>query len=123
MANSPELDYRGGQSPIVHLEADLHESVDWAERHGRRWAFTLSNAGSRYFQDRCDLAQLGELYWAAIQAQDWRACKEGKQAEFLMEQSFPWKLVRRVGVHSVDTCERATAATQTSDHRPVSRTF
>ena len=118
MANSPELDYRGGQSPIVHLEADLHESVDWAERHGRRWAFTLSNAGSRYFQDRCDLAQLGELYWAAIQAQDWRACKEGKQAEFLMEQSFPWKLVRRVGVHSVDTCERATAATQTSDHRP-----
>ena len=24
MANSPELDYRGGQGPIVHLEADLH---------------------------------------------------------------------------------------------------
>ena len=49
MANSPELDYRGGQGPIVHLEADLHEAVDWAERHGRRWAFTLSNAGSRLF--------------------------------------------------------------------------
>ena len=73
-ANHPELDYRGGQGPIVHLEADLHEAVDWAERHGRRWAFTLSNAGSRYFQDRCDRAQLDELDWAAIQARDWRAC-------------------------------------------------
>ena len=58
-ANHPELDYRGGQGPIVHLEADLHEAANWAERHERRWAFTLSNAGSRYFQDRCDLAQTG----------------------------------------------------------------
>ena len=118
MANSPELDYRGGQGPIVHLEADLHEAVDWANRSERRWAFTLSNAGSRYFQDRCDLAQLGELDWAAIQARDWRACKEGKQAEFLMEQSIPWTLVRRVGVRSVDTYEQATAAMQAADHRP-----
>ena len=118
MANSPELDYRGGQGPIVHLEADLQEALDWAERHGRRWAFTLSNAGSRYFQDRCDRAQLDELDWAAIQARDWRTCKEGKQAEFLMEQSFPWTLVRRVGVRSVDIHEQATAAMQATDHRP-----
>jgi len=26
-ANHPELDYRGGQVPIVHLQADLHTSV------------------------------------------------------------------------------------------------
>ncbi|MDE0333332.1 MAG: DUF4433 domain-containing protein [Defluviicoccus sp.] len=45
MANHPELDYRGGQGPIVHLEADLREAVDWADRNGRRWAFTLSNGG------------------------------------------------------------------------------
>ena len=30
-ANHSELDYRGGQDPIVHLEADLREAVDWAE--------------------------------------------------------------------------------------------
>ena len=29
-ANHPELDYRGGQGPIVHLEADLHEAANWA---------------------------------------------------------------------------------------------
>ncbi|OPY88469.1 MAG: hypothetical protein A4E72_01335 [Syntrophus sp. PtaU1.Bin208] len=28
--NHPDLDYRGGQGPIVHLEADLHASVAWA---------------------------------------------------------------------------------------------
>ena len=55
MANDPELDYRGGQGPILHLEADLQEVVTWAERQERRWAFTLSNAGSLYFEDRCDL--------------------------------------------------------------------
>ena len=60
-ANHPELDYRGGQGPIVHLEADLHEAANWAERHERRWAFTLSNAGSRYFQDRCDLGPIGRV--------------------------------------------------------------
>ena len=118
-ANHPELDYHGGQGLIVHLEADLHEAVAWAERHGRRWAFTLSNAGSRYFQDRGDLAQLGELDWAAIQARDWRACKEGKQAEFLMEQSFPWTLVRRVGVRSPAIHGETQDALRLAEHRPA----
>lgn len=61
MANDPELVYRGGQGPIVHLEGDLHDTVDWAEQQERQWAFTLSNAGSSYFEDRCDLVQLDEI--------------------------------------------------------------
>ena len=117
-ANQPELDYRGGQGPIVHLEADLHEAANWAERHERRWAFTLSNAGSRYFQDRCDLAQLGEIDWDAVQARNWQGRTDGKQAEFLVEHSFPWTLVRRVGVRSVSIHEQATAAMREADYRP-----
>lgn len=50
-ANNPGLSYRGGQGPIVHLEADLHETVAWADSQRQRWAFTLSNAGSFYFED------------------------------------------------------------------------
>ena len=46
-ANHPELTYRGGQVPIVHLEIDLQAAVQWADANDRRWAFTLSNAGSR----------------------------------------------------------------------------
>ena len=118
MANHPELAYRGGQEPIVHLEADLYETVAWADRNGRRWAFTLSNAGSLYFKDRCDLTQLDEIDWDAVQARNWRDCKEGKQSEFLIEYSFPWKLVRRVGVRSQRVHGRSQAAMRAGDHRP-----
>jgi len=105
-ANHPDLTYRGGQGPIVHLECDLRASIAWAEAQGRRWAFTLSNAGSKYFEDRASIAQLGEINWAAVAATQWSGCgvdgaiKEGKQAEFLTEESFPWALVERVGVQA-----------------------
>ena len=117
-ANHPELSYRGGQGPIVHLEADLRATVAWAEEHDLRWAFTLSNAGARYFEDRCDLAQLGEIDWNAVRARVWSHCKEGKQAEFLLEQRFAWELVSRVGVRSQQVCHRTAAALDASGHRP-----
>ena len=44
--NHPELSYRGGQDPIVHLKADMREAVDWAEAKGLSWAFTAENAAS-----------------------------------------------------------------------------
>jgi len=69
--NHSELGYRGGQGPIIHLEADLQHTVAEADRVGRRWAFTLSNAGSRYYEDRADLARLGEINWAAVAATKW----------------------------------------------------
>ena len=124
MANHPELAYRGGQGPIVHLEADLKHAVAWADRNQRRWAFTLSNAGSSYFEDRCDLAQLGEIDWSAVQTNRWagngvsRSVKEGKQAEFLVEQSFPWELVTRIGVRSQQVYGQVRAALQAAAHRP-----
>ncbi len=117
--NHPGLDYHGGQDHIVHLEADLRETVDWAERNRRRWAFTLSNAGSGYFQDRCDLAQLDEIDWDAVPARDWRDCKEGKQAEFLVERSFSWALVQRVGARTPETRDRARKAMRSVAHRPA----
>jgi hypothetical protein len=76
---NPELTYGGGQEPILHFEADLHAVVAWANTNRRRWAFTLSNAGARYFEDRSDLGQLGEIDWNAVRATDWRQCKDGKR--------------------------------------------
>ena len=114
-----ELSYRGGQEPIVHLEADVQHVVDWAERNERRWAFTLSNAGAIYFKDRCKLAQLHEINWEAVQARDWRDCKEGKQAEFLVESSFSWSLVQCIGVCSEQTLRQAQDALNTSMHQPA----
>ena len=117
-ANHPELAYRGGQEPIVHLEADLRQAVDLATKNDVRWAFTLSNAGASYFEDRCDLAQLGEIDWEAVQSVKWKNCKEGKQAEFLTEFSFPWKLVSRIGVHSKYTYDQVMTALRLSTHKP-----
>ena len=100
MGNQPGLDYADGQSPIVHLEADLHAVVDWANANNRRWAFSRGNAGARYTEFFNDLGGHDQLNWAAIEANQWNdpSMKEGKQAEFLVEDSFPWKLVECVGV-------------------------
>ena len=99
-ANHPDLSYQGGQEPIIHLQADLYNAVNWANQHLRRWAFTLSNAGACYCEERNKLADLKDINWAAVQSTDWQPCKEGKQAEFLVEQYFSWKLIEKVGVQS-----------------------
>lgn len=117
-ANHPELTYRGGQGPIVHLEADLGRTVGWAKDQAWRWAFTLSNAGAYYFEDRCDLADLHEIDWDAVEARDWRQCQHGKQAEFLVERQFPWKLVSRIGVLSRQAYGPVAAALRTAAHKP-----
>ncbi len=119
-ANHPELTYRGGQGPIVHLEADLHEVIAWADKERRRWAFTKANAGAVYrefFNDRADLSQID---WKAIEARDWAApeIKEAKQAEFLMHNSFPWHLVRRIGVQSQATYAQVAAVVRGAAHQP-----
>ena len=117
-ANHPDLTYKGGQSPIIHLQADLHAVVAWADRNKRRWAFTLSNAGSNYFEDCKDLAELQKIDWAAVQAKNWQPCKEGKQAEFLLEQSFPWQLVAKIGVKSKVTYHQVVNTLLAGGHRP-----
>ena len=120
-ANHPELTYRGGQQPIVHLEADLHRVVQWAVANGRRWAFSLSNAGAFYTQFRAELAQLGEINWDAVAATDFRPAdvKEAKQAEFLVQDSFPWHLVERIGVHYQAIVPRVASAMQGAANSPV----
>jgi hypothetical protein len=118
-ANHPELTYHGGQAPIIHLEIDLRQTVSWAKKNGQRWAFTLSNAGAYYFEDRCDLAHLGEIDWDAIHSNDWRQCKEGKQAEFLIERRLPWRLVSRIGVLSSQIPGQVITALQAAEHKPL----
>lgn len=119
-ANDPELAYQGGQQLVIHLEADLHSTVQWAEENGRCWAFSLSNASAVYTQFRSQLDQLHEINWAAVASTYWAASdiREGKQAEFLVEQSFPWHLVERIGIHSKAVAPRVAAALADVAHRP-----
>lgn len=102
-----QVDYRGGQEPIVHLVVDLHEAVAWAEAQKQQWAFTTSNAGSSYFDDHADLGRLDLIDWDAVRVRDWRKVRDAKQAEFLVEKRVPWSLVRGVGVQSERMARRA----------------
>jgi len=99
--NHSELDYTDGQNAMVHLVADLEETVQWADDNHLKWVFTDSNASSRYFEDYNDLKELDKIDWDAVKTTDWRdlAIKEKKQAEFLIEECFPWHLVKGIGVH------------------------
>jgi hypothetical protein len=124
-ANHHELSYRGGQGPIVHLELDLYEMVALSNENNRRWAFTLSNAGAYYFEDRCDLSQLNEINWDAVAANRWSgngisgSLKEGKQAEFLVEQTVPWNGVRRMGVFNRAVGLQVGNVMRGANHRPT----
>ena len=98
--NHPELSYRGGQGPIVHLQVDLHETVRFAEQQQRAWAFTAVNAGTRFADFYSSVDRLDEIDWSAVASHDFGnpTNKERKQAEFLLYDSFPWSLVERAGV-------------------------
>lgn len=97
--NHPELTYRDGQRPIVHLQADLYTVIRWAETHQVPWAFSDRNASAHVAQFYNDPSKLSSLDWFAVSATDFRdsRVKEGKQAEFLMFDYFPWTLIEKVG--------------------------
>jgi hypothetical protein len=118
--NHVDLTYRGGQRPIVHLEADLYTVVEWANSVERRWAFSNRNAGTRYARFFDNIDDLAALDWDAISETDWRDpfAKERKQAEFLVEDSFPWELVERIGVIDRQIAERVESVLGAVGHRP-----
>lgn len=118
MNNNPEITYHGGQTPIVHLQADLYRTVEWANQQGKKWVFTNSNAGSFYFDDFNDLSQLNEVDWSSVQATYWKDCREQKQSEFLLEELFPWTLFEAIGVYSQAQYQQVSAVLTAASHRP-----
>jgi len=121
MGNHPELTYRGGQVPIVHLEADLKTVIDWADANNRRWAFSLSNAGAYYVEFKRELDELDQIDWDAVAATDFSSAdvKEAKAAEFLLHGAFPWELVERVGVNSMTIGQQVTTMVAMGTHHPT----
>lgn len=123
MGNHPEITYRGGQGPIVHLVARLHDVVAWAVQNGVLWAFTTGNAAAGYVDFLNNLDNLDRIDWKAVAARDWRSAttKEAKQAEFLLHRGFPWTLVKGIGVQNDSTAARVVQALGCGDYRPEVR--
>jgi hypothetical protein len=116
--NHPNVAYREGQGPVVHLVADMNEVVEWAVQAKCKWAFSDINAASRAADFFSDLGQLDRLDWSAIVAWQWASCRDHKMAEFLVYLGFPWELVRGIGVYSEIAGRRAIAAFGDAKHRP-----
>ncbi|MEQ8557670.1 MAG: DUF4433 domain-containing protein [Henriciella sp.] len=117
-ANHPQLSYKGGQNPIVHLECDLFRTVQWAVATERRWAVSTINAAHGAAEFFADLGQLNRLDWAAISTHSWASCRDQKQAEFLIEDAFDWKLVDRIGVINAAMAQQVSDTIATAAHRP-----
>lgn len=100
---SPILPYSGGQELIIHLQAYLHEAIEWAEESGLHWAFTAINAASSAAEDWHSLDELHRINWEVVHASQWKAQRDSKQAEFLVEKRFPVSLFRSVGVRAPQT--------------------
>lgn len=117
--NHPDIEYRGGQKSIVHLMFKMMDVINWANQEKQRWVFTDSNAGSRYFNDYCDLYNIDKLDWGAINTNSWSNCKEEKQAESLVEKSLPWYLVRGIGVYSLEYYRQVRKVMASTTHKPL----
>jgi hypothetical protein len=121
MANHPALAYRGGQGPILHLEADLDRVLDWADDDARPWAFSLGNATAVFTEFRATREQLTELRWDLIPQRRFTdpQVKEAKQSELLVRDFFPWELFERVGSHSDAVANQAAQIVAAAQHRPT----
>lgn len=122
-SNHPDLAYDEGQAPIVHLEADLNQVVEWAnsQKPPIMWAFTLQSAAARFAEFRDDLTNLNQINWAAVRSSDFRDrdTKDGKQAEFLIYDSFPLRFVQRVGVLNATQQAFVVEKFEQCDHQPL----
>ena len=68
-----------------------------------------------------NLADLDQINWSAVAARDFRRADvtEGKQAEFLVHEFFPWHLVTRIGVCSSSIRSKVLGVLQAATYRPT----
>ena len=100
MGNHPEISYHGGQEPIIHIVADFYKTIEWANSQKKRWVFTPTNATANYTEDFNNLSMLDKIDWEVVNSNEWREKRDKKQAEFLIEHSFPIHLIEEIGVYS-----------------------
>jgi hypothetical protein len=121
MGNHPDVSYRGGQKLIVHLQADFNAVINWANLNKVRWAFSNGNAGARLTTFYNHPSNLNEINWDAVGSTDFRDAqiKEGKQAEFLMFDLFPWTLIEKIGIINSAIASKVKTNLAAADHQPV----
>lgn len=120
-SDHPDITYRGGQEPIIHLVSDMDRAIGWADKHGNSWVFSNTNAGAGYVEFFRDKSKLNELRWDLIKLRDFRPqqIKDAKQSEFLVKNEFPWELITGIVVYNEATKKRVEETIKDAKHKPV----
>lgn len=105
---------RGCQTTIIHLVS----SIDTALGLGGAWAISDGNAGAFPTSFYASLSALNGLDWPAIRARDWRGKTHEKQAEFLVENFFPWTCIQQIGCHNSTVAQQVQTLIQNHSHQP-----
>mgnify|MGYP002654364216 CR=1 FL=1 len=121
MGNHPDITYRDGQNQIIHLQADFYQVINWANANAVPWAFSNGNAGAFLTTFYNDPTQLDQIDWQAVTATDFRDAKikEGKQAEFLMFDVFPWTLIEKIGTINSIIGTKVKKTLAKAKHQPL----
>ena len=114
--------YSRGQSEIVHLVSSA-EAVE--EDDDLRWVFTDGHAEMAPLTDFYnDLDDLDKIDWNVMKSIYWNDTdddpdrKRRRQAEFLVHEFFPWKLIASIGVYEQATVKRVQEILKKSRHKP-----
>ncbi|MFY9674538.1 MAG: DUF4433 domain-containing protein [Terriglobales bacterium] len=104
--------YTAGQQPVIYLCSST-EAVDGAKM---RWVFTEGHADMGYTDFFDDFSDLEKIDWKLMTAKYWNSTPEDpdrsrrRQAEFLVKDFFPWKLVSQVAVYGDATAKIVNAS-------------
>lgn len=117
----PDISYRGGQEPIIHLVSDVDSVIEWARSKSKKWAFTNTNAGAGYAEFFYRKEDMSVLKWDLIRLKDFRPqeVKDAKQSEFLVWESFDWELIKGIAVYNESTRKQVEKILEGSKHKPV----
>ena len=99
--DSPDLIYKGGQSPIVYLRFDFNRVWEWARISGLRAMMTSGNASAAQAEVYLEKDAVRGLDWDAIRETQWGGddlLKHRKAAEFLVEECVSADLISEIGV-------------------------
>lgn len=92
--------YTAGQQPVIYLCSST-EAVHTAKL---QWVFSEGHADMGYTDFFDDFKNLDKIDWELMKAKYWNATPDDpdrsrrRQAEFLVKDFFPWKLVTEIAV-------------------------
>ncbi|KAM3099278.1 DUF4433 domain-containing protein [Phormidesmis sp. 146-12] len=113
--------YTEGQVPVLHLVSTA-EAVQGASLS---FVFTDGHGIMAFTEFFDDLAQLNQVDWQVMGLKYWLNTPEDgdrkrrRQAEFLVHQTFPWRLVTEIGVINSQVKEQVEEILQAATHQPA----